>query len=107
MAFDTYAYTADDGDIKPIRLGNESAEAGSFSAATGLNDRDFVKVSKSNREFGMRPRGVRLRRRGTDGLQYRFQPMATQAAYEAAIAAGTVTVGANTWIVTSPVPEDV
>lgn len=103
---DVYAYVADDGDVKRIRLSNEFAEAGSFSATTGFTDPDFVKVSKTNREFGLRPRGVRVRRRGTNGLEYRFVPMATEAAQDAAVAAGTLTIGANTWTVTSAVDED-
>lgn len=107
MAFDTYRYTSDDGDQKPIRLEAETADAGSFPAGTGLDDRDFVKVSKGNREFGMRPRGVRLRRRASDGIRYKFLPIATTAAFDAILSAGTVTIGGTAWNVTSPVPEDV
>lgn len=108
MAFETYTYTDNRGDTKPIRLTPQTAAAGSFAIASSLDDEDFVKVSKGNREFGMRPRGVRARLREAGGrVRYKFFPMPTQTAQEAALVARQITYDGGTWTVTSPVAEDV
>lgn len=108
MAFETYTYTDNGGDTKPIRLTPATAAAGSFILATSLDDEDFVKVSKGSREFGMRPRGVRARLREAGGrVRYKFFPMPTVAAQQAAVSARQVSYDGGTWTVTSPVPEDV
>jgi hypothetical protein len=108
MAFETYSYIDDGGDSKPIRLTAETAAAGSFAIAASLDDSDFVKVSKSSREFGMRPRGVRARLREAGGrIRYKFFPMPTPAAQTAALNARTVNYNGAIWNVTAPVPEDV
>lgn len=108
MAFETYTYTDNGGDTKPIRLTPATAAAGSFVLATSLDDEDFVKVSKGNREFGMRPRGVRARLREAGGrVRYKFFPMPTATAQQAALTARTITYDGESWTVTTPVAEDV
>ena len=106
MAIQSYAYTCDDGDVKRLRIDEETASAGGFSAQTGFNDRDSAKVSKSNREAGLRPRGVRLRREDGNAIRYRFLPCATSATVDSLLSSATVTIGSNTWEVTSAVGEN-
>ncbi len=105
----TYTYVSDDGDNKPIRLAAATATAGSFSQGA-TDDADFVKVSKGNREFGQRPRGLTLSRNlGSDdepNLRYKFLPMATQAAFNAASIGSTITVGGVSWTVIGKRAED-
>lgn len=105
-------YEADDGDIKPIRLSSETIAAAGAQPAGATTDPDYVKVSKGNREFGMRPRGVRLSRNiGTDeipNMRYKFLPILTPAAFDtAAFAVGAeIAIGGNTWEVVAKVAED-
>jgi len=107
-----YTYTAESGDTHPIRLNADSATAGSFAAGATATSDIIAKVSKSDREFGLRPRGVRLSRNiGTDeipNMRYRFLPVATESAYDAAAfnTNADVTVGSLTWQVVTRVPED-
>lgn len=106
MAFQVYAYSRDDGEIQRIRLQPETAAAGDFTSAVGFTLGGFVKVSKTNREFGIRPRGVRLSRVDGNATRYRFLPVATASAQTALLDAGTVTIGSTSWTVTSTVGED-
>ena len=107
MAFETYAYTREDAEIQRIRLESSTAAAGGFTAQTGYTIDGFVKVSKSNREFGLRPRGLRLSREDGNAKRYRFLPCATNTQQDSIKTAGTVTIGSVTWTVISPVGEDV
>jgi len=106
-------YEADDGDIKPIRLSAATIAAAGTPPGGAVTDPDYVKVSKGNREFGMRPRGVRLSRNigsaTVPNMRYKFLPVLTPAAFNgAAFAVGSeVTVGGNTWTVVAKMPEDV
>lgn len=105
-------YESDDGDIKPIRVSAETIAAAGAQPGGAINDFDYVKVSKGNREFGQRPRGVRLSRNlGTaavPNLRYKFLPVFTQSEWGSANFAigATVTVGGVAWEVVSKVPED-
>lgn len=105
MSFTNYAYTAEDGEVYRIRLEEDTATAGGFSATSGFTSSAYVKVSKGNREFGIRPRGVRLSREATATVG-RFLPCATNAQVESLVEQGTVTVGGETWTVTSAQAED-
>lgn len=106
-----YVYTCDDGDRKSVRLNAERATAGGFSEGA-TDDDDSAKISKSNREFGLRPRGVRLSKNdgsATDpNMKYSFLPVATATAYNStSYSKGTqITIGSDTWEVTSKVAEN-
>ncbi len=108
----TYKYEADDGDIKPIRLAAATKAAAGAEPGGAVTDDDFVKVSKSNREFGMRPRGVRLKiNDGTEeepNYRYRFLPVLSKAAYDGNgfNVRGTVTIDGEAWEIVRKVPED-
>lgn len=106
-----YLYTSDDGDKKSIRLASETATAGGFSQGA-TDDDDSVKVSKSNREFGQRPRRVRLSRNtGSEAdpnIKYKTLPVATITAYGSAAynKGATVTIDGEAWTVVSKDPEN-
>lgn len=73
-------YEDDAGRIHPIRLSQQVAAALTTPGpVAAVNDRTYVKVSKGNREFGIRPRGIRLARtRGAEGetfVEYAFMPV--------------------------------
>lgn len=105
MAFTDYAYTGEDGEVHRVRLEEETAAAGGFTATSGFTSNIRAKVSKSNGEFGLRPRGVRLSREATATVG-RFLPVANNTTQESLISAGTVTIGSETWNVIAPVAED-
>jgi hypothetical protein len=78
-------YEMDNGEIATIRLSAAYlAEAGTPPAGPATTNLK-VKVSKTNREFGIRPRGVRLGRVQTSGpltkTFYGFLPVLTAAAW--------------------------
>lgn len=100
-----YAYTGEDNEVYRLRLDEDTAAAGSFSSQTGFTTNVKAKVSKTNREHGIRPRGVRLSR-VTEATVGRFLPVASNSAAESLLSAGTVTIGSETWTVTSAVAED-
>lgn len=105
--FEIYTYTSNAGDTFRIRLDEDTATAGGFTAGAADATRPFVKVSKSNREFGIRPRGVRLSREDGNAIRYRFLPCATAAQQASVAAGGSVTIGGVSWTnVISVVPED-
>jgi len=106
MAFDVYAYAGNDGEIYRIRLQAATAAAGDFTSQVGFTSSVFAKVSKTNREFGIRPRGVRLVSTAAGEKSYRFLPCATQAAVDGLVSAGTVSIGGTSYRVTAPVAED-
>lgn len=107
-----FSYTDDEGEVHPIRLDDDTATAGGFTNTTATTSNIIAKVSKGNREFGLRPRGVRLSRTvGTapnQATRSKFLPVATEAGYDAAAfnPNSEVTIGSNTWNVTTRVPED-
>lgn len=106
MAISTYSYTSNSGDVWRVRLDDDTAAAGSFSGTTGIDaNTPRAKVSKNNGEAGLRPRGVRLSRVAQATVS-RFLPVATESAVDALVSAGTVTVGGESWTVTSAVAED-
>lgn len=112
MAYTITRYLADSEDIHPIRLSDDKlAQAG--TPPTGVAGSPiFVKISKTNREFGIRPRGVRLVR--TVGTapntfkKYSFLPVLTPTAFAGTgFAPGSaITIGTVAWTVAARVPED-
>jgi len=105
-------YESDAGSIHPIRLGTDEATAAGAEPSGDIDSRIKVKVSKGNREYGIRPRGLRLARvKGTAPdtfVVYKFLPILTEAGLE--LAANAVgkdkTVGAIAWKVVDHRPED-
>jgi len=109
MGFVSTKYEADSGDIHPIRIGDENV-AFAGAAPSGEIDNDIrVKVTKTNREFGLRPRYVVLARTvGTtpnDFKRYKRVPMLTQQAWEDAEV--PIEIGGDNWTeIVSKEPED-
>lgn len=109
MAFKVTKYESDAGDIHPIRI-NTTTESAAGTPPSGDVDNDIrVKITKTNREYGLRPRYVVVARTvGTAPNQfkrYRKIPMLTQTAWDdfaVPISLGTVTYDE----LTSKEPED-
>lgn len=117
MALTDSKYEADGGDIHYIRLDAGATAVANNTAPTGAINSDIkCKVSKTNREHGLRPRMVRLRRRITAGTgdtavtasKYARVPILTEAAFSnAAFNIGAeVTYKTQTWTVVGKVAED-
>jgi len=105
-------YEADSGEIYGMVIDPERAAASGTQPAGDVSSRMKVKISKTNREFGLRPRGVRLSRVvGTAPDQFRkysFLPVVTQTAYDSpGFAIGsTITVDGTQWTVSTKLAED-
>jgi hypothetical protein len=71
-----------------------------------------VKISKSNREFGIRPRGVQLRRPvnpgATDKIFRSFLPVLTETSFNSATFAldAQITISGTAWKIIGKVQED-
>lgn len=112
VAFVSTLYEGDDGTLYQIRLTPDyAAAAGTAPTGTDVSDIN-VKVSKSNREFGIRPRRVRLARTvGTAPDTFRkYATLPILRATEFATAAynkgATVTVGGVDYTVVGRQGED-
>lgn len=86
MAFRNKKYEADSGDIHPIRI-SSGYEAFVGAEPSGDIDNNIkAKVTKTNREFGLRPRLVVVSRTVGTGAntfkRYARIPMLTQQAYD-------------------------
>lgn len=105
-------YEADSGLIHPLKLTPDYAAAAGTEPAGDPNSRIKAHISKSNRQHGLRPRGVTLARTvGTAPdtfVKYTFLPLRSQAdATSAAYNTGaSVTVAGSTWEVVGYSPED-
>ncbi len=105
-------YQANNGTIHRLVMSSARiAVAG--TAPTGDIDSPIpAKVSKSNRQYGVRPRGVRLMRpvnpTATDKVYRSFLPVLTETAWDGSAfnEDATVTIGGVAWKVTARVPED-
>lgn len=112
MGFTNAKYELNSGDVAAIRLSD--ADLGSAgSAPTGSQNLPFfVKVSKTNREFGVRPRGVRLVRSvGTppnDFKKTKFLPVLTASAWGGTgfDIGDTITISTVEWKVAAKIDED-
>lgn len=106
-------YEADGGDIHPIRLRPDTAAVAGTAPAGAITSSIRTKVSKGNREFGIRPRGVTISRTlGTAPDTFtvtQFIPCLTPAAYGVTpfVVGATITYQANPWTVVSLRPEDI
>lgn len=64
----TKKYESDKGTIHSLRMSKSKADVANNTEPDGDVDSDILpKISKSNREYGLRPRGVRLYRDVTAG----------------------------------------
>lgn len=103
-------YEANGGSIHKIRLTSKTVTIAG-AAPSGDVDSDIpAKVSKSNGEFGIRPRGLRLTRVVGTGAtafrQYAFVPVLTQTVWNGFEVNGTVTYDGNSWTIATKVNED-
>lgn len=112
MAFTNSKYESDDGVIHPIRMDSDRIAAAGTAPTGAITSNAYAKISKTNREFGIRPRGVRLvRTLGTAPLtfkRYTFLPVLTATAWDGDgfDPGATVTVDGVAWTVAGRVPED-
>ena len=109
--FDDFKYEMDGGDVCLIRLDADEASA-SGAEPTGAVTLDIhALVGGGRRRFGIHPRGVSLAREfevGDDvGNKYKFLPVFTQTALDAAGFApkSTVTIGSTDWTVVRRISE--
>jgi len=117
MAFTTRKYETDEGAIINLRMSEEyAAVAANTEPAGAVTLSIYAKKSKTNREFGLRPRGVRIAVTGevTVGDSTRnvkvfaFLPILTPTVFDSnAFDPGqTVAIDGVTWTVQSRVQED-
>lgn len=105
-------YESDDGDIHPIRISAKVLAAAGTAVTGAINNNIPAKVSKGNREFGLRPRGVRIGKLvGTDPDQftkYAFIPVLQKVNYGTTpfVLGGSITYDGSTWTVVGLVQED-
>lgn len=105
-------YESNGGDIHPISLTAAYAAAAGTAPAGAISNDIQVKVSKTNREFGLRPRGVRLYRTlGTAPntfVRYAFLPVLTETAWDGNgfNPETEITINSISWKVLKRVPED-
>jgi hypothetical protein len=111
-AYTNTKYEADDGSIHAIRLRAATA-AVAGAAPTGAVDSDIkVKVTKTNREFGIRPRSITISQTKGEGEDtfkiYATIPILTETAFDAAAnqLGATVNYNGETWTVVSRNAED-
>lgn len=111
--FITTRYLADSGDIHPMRIQEDRVIAADPVPSGPVSPFvATVKISKGNRAFGIRPRGVRLKRvSGTapdQRTRYTFLPVRTPEAWAepAFNPNATIVIGANSWTVVDRVNED-
>lgn len=109
---DDVKYEGDDGTVYNLKLTPDFAVAAGTEPVGGVSTKIKPKVSKSNREHGIRPRGVRLVR--TVGTapntfkKYAFLPVLTAVEWNSgAYAPGAaINVGTTAYTVSSQLAED-
>lgn len=105
-------YEANNGSIHRITMSSARLAVAGTAPAGAVDSPIPAKISKSNREYGIRPRGVRLARpvnpTATDKIFRAFLPVLTETAWESNTFAeeATITIGGTQWKVTAKVPED-
>lgn len=103
-------YEANGGSIHKIRLTAKTVTIAG-AAPTGEVDSDIpAKVSKSNGEFGIRPRGIRITRTVGTGAaafrQYAFVPVLTASVWDGFSVNDSVTYDGSAWTIATKVNED-
>jgi len=105
-------YLADNDSVHKIRMAANRIAVAGAPPAGAIDSPVAVKISKSNRQVGIRPRGVRLSRpvnpAATDKIFYSFLPVLTPTALDTPAFAidATITIGGVQWKVLSKVNED-
>lgn len=105
-------YESDAGTIHPILLSPDYATAAGTEPAGAINSPIKVKVTKTNRQFGVKPRGVTLVRTvGTAPdtfVKRAFLPVLSATGFAGAgFAVGaTVNIGTVAWTIASKHNED-
>lgn len=105
-------YQADDGTVHALRLSQAKSVIAGAAPAGAVNSSVKAKVSKSNREFGIRPRGVTIAMEvGADPdtfQKYAFIPILTETVYESAAYQlnANLTYDGDVWQIISRVAED-
>lgn len=108
----TVKYESNSGSLHSLLLDPDRAsEAGTEPTGTEVS-KIKAQISKTNKEFGLRPRGVRLAR--TIGTapdtfkKYTFLPVLTPAEFNSATFAlgATITIGTTNWVIVGAVEED-
>lgn len=108
----TKTYQSNAGTNHLLSLTPDYAAAVGSDPTGGTPSKIKAKITKGNREFGIRPRGVRLSR--TIGTapdtfkKYAFLPVLTEADWNSATFAdgATITVGAIDYVIVASIPED-
>lgn len=111
MSFNSYKYESDLGIVLLVRMTPERfAAAGDEPTADAIEA--YVKTSKGSREFGVKPRGVKIYREvGTAPntfKKYSFLPVLTATSYGSDDYAkdATLVIDGVTWTVVSRKDED-
>lgn len=105
-------YEADSGQIHLLTMNADRLAVAGAPPAGDSNSSIRAKVSKSNREYGIRPRGVRLGRTvGTAPdtfTKYSFLPVLTPTAFNGTgfTLGGSITIGTIEWEIIARVAED-
>lgn len=105
-------YQADNDAIHAIRMSSARLAVAGAQPAGNVDSDINVKISKSNRSYGIRPRGVTLTRpinpTEDDKIRRTFLPVLTPTAFEAAgfQKGATITIGGTQWRVTARLNED-
>lgn len=108
----TVKYESADGTIHSLLLDPLRAAQAGAEPVGGTVSKVKAQISKTNKEFGIRPRGVRLSRViGTAPntfKKYTFLPVLTETAWNSATYAlgATITIDSVDWTVVSSVSED-
>lgn len=105
-------YESNDSTVYSLQLTPDFATAAGTEPTGGVSSDVKPKISKSNKEHGIRPRGVRLVRTvGTapdECKKYTFLPVLTQVEWlSGAYAPGAaINIGTTAWEVSSRIQED-
>lgn len=110
-AFVTTKYESESGEIHPIRLNPVSVTPAGTAPAGAVTSSISAKVSRSRREFGLRPRGINVSL--TVGAapdtfkRTAFIPILLASAWNTGnnVKGGTVSYKGGSWTVTSLSPE--
>lgn len=103
-------YEADGGTIHKIRLTAKTVTIAGTAPTEDVDSPVPAKVSKSDGEYGVRPRGIRITRVVGTGAaafrQYAFVPVLTPTTWDGLSENSTVTYDGNSWTIATKVPED-
>lgn len=105
-------YEANDGTIHSLLLDPDRASEAGTPPAGNVNSKIKAQMSKTNKEFGLRPRGVRLARvigTAPDTFKkYTFLPVLTPTEWSSATFqnGATITIDETNWEVVAAIAED-